>query len=134
MSTPTQDPLHAVRELTRARAKVMLAFADGAPIKGRTDHLDVWIPESHPMWDWVRADYQIDLDPRVDWSKLPAWANYVARESSGRWWWFESRPKGASSAGWNSGDGDLGCIPEQFEPQYAGDLPWDKLLVERPSK
>ena len=133
MSAPTQDPLHAVRELTRVRAKIMLAFADGAPIRARTDHLDAWIPESHPMWDWVRADYQIDPNPRVDWSSLPAWANYVARDGGGRWWWCESRPS-PEHDGWRYGDGSIGTIPKQFEPLYAGDLPWDKLVIERPSK
>ena len=28
----------------------------------------------------------------IDWSKAPEWANYIAMDKDGEWWWFASEP------------------------------------------
>lgn len=30
---------------------------------------------------------------KPDWRDAPSWANYLARDKDGRWFWFESEPE-----------------------------------------
>lgn len=30
---------------------------------------------------------------KPDWKDAPAWADYVAMNASGNWWWFQKKPK-----------------------------------------
>lgn len=39
-----------------------------------------------------------------DWKRAPAWAKFVAMDSSGAWWWYEERPVLAEGIGiWTAG-------------------------------
>lgn len=30
---------------------------------------------------------------KPDWNLAPEWANYLAQDGDGAWWWYENRPK-----------------------------------------
>jgi hypothetical protein len=73
--------------------------------------------------------------PAVDWSKLPAWAQWVAMDSTGTWRYFERQPT-AYHSGWLSTDrSPTGCdyssrIHESHLPGFSGE--WKDSLVRRP--
>jgi hypothetical protein len=29
---------------------------------------------------------------RIDWENAPEWANWLAQDHDGGWWWFENKP------------------------------------------
>ena len=43
---------------------------------------------------------------KPNWSDAPAWAQYLAQDESGAWYWFEGRPKAASYRNWHCVHGD----------------------------
>ena len=65
--------------------------------------------------------------PVVNWAPLPVWAQYIAQNENGVWWWFPERPEILYDA-WTRRNG--GRIPEEYAPSYSG--PWWESLVERP--
>ncbi len=78
---------------------------------------------------WVDA-------PVVDWDALPKWANWVAKEPDGAWWWYDNRPH-ISTTHWvavtcapKSLEESSGPIPDSHAPTFDGD--WKDSLVERP--
>lgn len=78
---------------------------------------------SHPydlIAEWKDA-------PVVDWSKMPAWANWVAQDGDRSWFWYNEKPE-LSSFLWRGCF--RGSIPSEFAPQFSGD--WRDSLVERP--
>lgn len=34
---------------------------------------------------------------KIDWDEAPEWANYVARDADGEWYWYENKPKESGS-------------------------------------
>lgn len=121
----------------KRRAEVMLAFANGAPIEYRPkDRPDLaWVNITIPAWDWVLLDYRVNPDPVVNWDAMPAWANAVAMDESGSWFWYEKKPSQLGCRCHARPNGSLiGQIPSEYAPKYAGTKPWHELIIERPKK
>ena len=87
---------------------------------------------------WITRDggeMRIIIDkPVVDWSKMPAWANYVTIDQEGDLWWWRNRPcieLGRWAMNTMEPDGgNFGVIPRKYVPSWTGD--WKDSLVERP--
>ena len=118
----------------KRRAEVMLAFADGAPIEWTPqDRPDYgWEIDDEPSWNWIDVDYRVNPNPVVNWDAMPAWANWVAMDPSGTWFWYSTKPVKDGEA-WE-GESRLGAIPLEYAPKYAGTKPWYKLIIKRPKK
>lgn len=56
----------------------------------------------------------------IDWSKAPEWANYVAMDKNGDWYWHEKKPSINGNWWGYSGNQEL-----------AFSLHWNSSLVER---
>jgi len=70
----------------------------------------------------------------VDWSQIPDWAMWVAREANGELWAFAEEPSyQTANAGWHNYDA-FGKIPKHmrlsraYDPHYAQ----DPILERRP--
>ena len=61
---------------------------------------------------------------KPSWDTAPEWANYVAQDERGCWWWYESKPrKGFSN--WMEAEGRAApVIPENPN--------WKESLEKRP--
>ena len=115
----------------------MLAFANGAPIEYRPkDRPDLaWGITTIPVWDWVVFDYRVNHDPVVNWDAMPGWANAVAMDENGSWFWYEKKPCEIGTGCHSTPNESLmGKIPTEHAPKYAGTKPWNELIIERPKK
>lgn len=64
-----------------------------------------------------------------DWSVLPPWMNWIAKDSDDNWWAFSHKPFLTKSIWETNGDGL--SIPPNYAPKnFTGD--WTKSLHERP--
>jgi hypothetical protein len=63
---------------------------------------------------------------KINWSKAPEWANYIAQDYDGSWAWFESRPRPCKMwEYWVETEGRvLAITPENPD--------WQDTLQERP--
>lgn len=69
--------------------------------------------------------------PIVDWSKMPAWANWVAMDENGEWFWYSEEPRlNQCLTEWIPSGSDCGQIPPEYTPTFTGN--WHDSLVERP--
>ena len=60
---------------------------------------------------------------KPDWKDAPEWANYLAMDEDGSWWWFENEPYT---------DGDAWCH-DGGDWQIADiGVCWDDSLTKRP--
>ena len=60
----------------------------------------------------------LDFDP----SCLPAWAEWIAMDLNGTWWWYcdDPRPRGATC--YVGGEDNCSIIPEEYAPKnFTGD-------------
>jgi len=52
--------------------------------------------EQGAKWDNCRRitpeDFGWKLDNKPDWKDAPDWANYLAQDSSGAWYWYNNKP------------------------------------------
>ncbi len=77
--------------------------------------------------------------PVVDWSKMPAWANWVALNPNNtfeKWSWFREPPKLMSGCWCRHNNDEIdttasGSIPATEAPTFSGD--WKDSLVQRPA-
>lgn len=65
---------------------------------------------------------------KMDWSEAPVWANFLAQDADGRWFWYERRPTNAPEDSW--------CAYGRTKVWPAGltepaDQEWWKTLEER---
>ena len=67
--------------------------------------------------------------PVVDWSKMPAWANWVAMEADGTWFYYSDKPQHHGDRFWLASE-YICRIPKEFQPSFTGN--WRDSLVERP--
>lgn len=37
---------------------------------------------------------------KPDWKDAPEWANYLARDEDGAWWWYEEKPHTNDAGEW----------------------------------
>jgi hypothetical protein len=68
--------------------------------------------------------------PVIDWDSMPAWANFVAMDSSGGWWWYEKEPS-MGRIMWTNEFLYYDEIPKKYAPEWDGD--WRNSLIERPN-
>lgn len=70
------------------------------------------------------------LPNRPPWDFAPAWANYIAQDLSGTWFWFEYKPDLEKQFGLWSSIGGRSCIA------YKSDLlfDWQTSLSKRKTK
>ena len=61
---------------------------------------------------------------KPDWKDAPEWANYLAMDEDGQWFWYENRPK-LDSLEW------LDCT--RFQPASGTGTSWKDSLEKRPS-
>jgi hypothetical protein len=62
---------------------------------------------------------------KPEWNdETPYWANYLAQDESGAWYWFEDKPKLGPSGNWHVVTGD--CQEALSNPD------WTKTLEQRP--
>ena len=64
------------------------------------------------------------LKSKPSWDDAPEWANFLAMDSSGKWYWYENKPHEAGDK-FFSPEG----IFEPAKPNYSG---WRETLEERP--
>jgi len=105
----------------------------GAVYNGNQWNISVWNEEGKYMIEQSSADLiapWID-EPVVNWDAMPAWANWVAMEDEGDWFWLTNEPIMADD-GFNTLHGKWGSIPEAYYPQFSGD--WKDSKVKRPAK
>ena len=55
---------------------------------------------------------------KPDWTKAPVWANYVAKDQDGRWFWHEFKPTAASTGWLNKGHFSLARISEERDENW----------------
>lgn len=67
--------------------------------------------------------------PTIDWSKLPAWAEYVAMDEYGWWFWYDKKPD-CFHVAWFPCGKDHGTLPPQYCPK--GTFDWKQTLIKRP--
>lgn len=61
---------------------------------------------------------------KPDWKDAPNWANWLAMEGDGAWYWFEFEPEIAHDFQWN---------PVKGRSEYSGHSnPWSDNLEARP--
>jgi hypothetical protein len=46
---------------------------------------------------------------KPDWKDAPEWANWLAMEPNGEWFWYQVRPQ-ITRYGWQFGSDDLDCL------------------------
>lgn len=61
---------------------------------------------------------------KPSWDNSPFWANYLAQDESGAWYWFENEPRRNASGEWVCMNGDC----EQAE----SNTEWATTLEKRP--
>lgn len=64
---------------------------------------------------------------KPDWKDAPEWANWIAADVDGEWYWYESRPSLSNTSGW------WRC--EYGDSEFAGEFPcpnYRKSLEKRP--
>ena len=77
----------------------------------------------------------------MDWTALPKWANWIACDESGIWWWYSKRAQVSNKAWTFEPDATLGTgrsyegcygaiIPPAYAPKWRGD--WRESLTAVP--
>ena len=61
--------------------------------------------------------------PKVNWDDAPEWANYVAMDSDGSWWWYRDVPNLGINT-WRS---------LELSEIIWGNANWENSLQERPN-
>ena len=62
-------------------------------------------------------------DAKPDWSDAPEWANYLAQDESGAWYWYDTRPSQLNHGFSPSGRGKTATLPN-----------WRETLESRPQE
>jgi len=60
---------------------------------------------------------------KANWDGAPSWANYVAMDQDGDWWWFEEKPVAENSCWCNKGAG---------RAEFISSEDWVATLEQRP--
>jgi hypothetical protein len=62
---------------------------------------------------------------RPDWNDAPEWANYLAQDKNGGWYWYEARPIRYGHSWSEEG--------QAAEPAYSRTEDWSKSLEPKPT-
>ena len=97
---------------------------------------DCWQPIFSAAWlpsVVYRARPAPLIPDQVDWSQLPEWARYVARDKSGRAWAHEFKPdcRHRNATCWTCGQGKDRLI-DDFPLYQRGTVDWRDSLLTRP--
>lgn len=72
--------------------------------------------------EWAKKQNEIDTTP--DWSNAPDWANWLAKDADGTWYFYENRPNRLI---------DVWEIPGKFQGiSLAPSAGWENSLQQRP--
>lgn len=128
----TQTPSRQSRSIAEGMAEIITAFSKGEPVEeSSVSEPGNWRPMLDRYFDFVKYMYRIDKTRvQVDWTKLPAWANWVAMDSPTTWVWFEDYGQDMM-ASWPENQGRMGTIPKEYSPVYRGDKPWGEVVCRR---
>lgn len=57
-----------------------------------------------------------EIDMKPDWKDAPEWANWLAMDKTGEWWWYENEPMLYPSffRGPKLGKAIMACTKEQY--------------------
>jgi hypothetical protein len=58
------------------------------------------------------------------WNTAPAWAQYLAQDKSGQWWWYENKPQVATGVLVSTGEWE----------RCTSVVDWKETLEERPEE
>lgn len=61
---------------------------------------------------------------KPDWKDAPSWANWMAMDEDGQWFWFENKPVRDDGCWWQIGKYESACVYS-----YA----WKESVEARPS-
>ncbi len=65
--------------------------------------------------EWIEP---LDFDP----SCLPAWAEWIAMDLNGTWWWYCDDPRPRGAVCYVGGEDNCSIIPEEYAPKnFTGD-------------
>lgn len=78
------------------------------------------------MNDIVSEWIEPEVLPIIEWTQLPAWANFVAMDKNNTWYYYTEKPSLESDCYCNR---FMGRIPDSYSPKYNGD--WKKSLQSR---
>lgn len=110
---------------TDLNSEFPIAMTDGKTVSTYTNegYFYTYNPESpnNIVGEWVEK-------PIVDWSVMPAWANFVAMDKDGKWYWHYEKPT-PNHLKWIYTHWS-GIIPSDYAPKFNGD--WTESLIERP--
>ena len=62
---------------------------------------------------------------KPDWKNAPNWANWLAMDSTGEWWWFAKKPEMTKGKYWDEFEG---MISRAIDPMAS----WKESLEARP--
>jgi hypothetical protein len=62
-----------------------------------------------------------------DWSQAPEWANYVAMDADGAWYWYSHEPIRRGDCWWSSAGGNTAWVGNST-------INWRTSLTSRPAK
>jgi hypothetical protein len=78
-----------------------LFYTSGAVRKFKEKKGNLYYAENDFGWLQCRRiipeDFGWKLDGKPDWKDAPDWANYLAKDVNGSWWWYEKKPKAEGS-------------------------------------
>ncbi len=99
---------------------------------------NVWIHLNHPRYglDIVESEddlsgqgYRRVFEGMPSWDKAPEWANWLAKDHDGVWYWYEDKPFAYEGTQiWDSGEGKF----LQTDPVLYSD--WKESLMARPQE
>lgn len=61
---------------------------------------------------------------KPDWKTAPDWANYLAMDADGDWYWYENKPEPWHDSAWSSKSGRFDIAAERED--------WQQTLEVRP--
>ena len=94
----------------------------------------IWITVNGDMRSYnepIERDYSVWQASRVcatpEWEHAPGWANWLAMDPSGQWWWYAAEPEllsGSWGNAWGKWVKEAGLTP--------GRIDWTETLEQRP--
>ena len=73
----------------------------------------------------IAATIAPHLEARAEWEDAPSWANYLAMDANGYWWWYEEKPQLSRGIWAFGGERSRKTLHKQ-------DVAWNESLQERP--
>ena len=68
---------------------------------------------------------------KPDWKDAPEWAQWIACDNSGQWWWFSARPIALNHV-WDVEDFNEQCECAHEDYRLTSRVDWRETLERRP--